>query len=345
MNREKQNASKLHLFKSLLWRGPCILGAVSLCFLSIFFYNIVLWKKEGSLWAQNAKKNPNPIEKQAKKEPVALKSPLKELDKSISYPNGLYSGTFTIRFQESKKEKQKYNFRLYLKDKKRLYYFFDQSFRLVYKLLYYQYPNSELMILAWDPLREILRKKERKARFHRVLKSGFNYWDFSLQPYSSYYEILNKIPKEDFQKKDSEENTRQISKKEGFYSRDKKLKLSKKKEFPEDIALDSKDLVTYILKAKLLSPYLKVKAGLKKERIGRLDFYSPPGILKKSLYPSYASPLYDETQKKELYLKRIPTMIRSLDFERETLSSIKIEKYNSRAPLKAGLFNPRFIKN
>ena len=281
----------------------------------------------------------------------AEKSPLKELDQSIAYPDGLYSGTLRIRFQGARKENQKYSFRLYIKEKKRLYYFFDNASRLVYKLLYFQYPQSDLMVLAWDPLRELLHRKEREARFYRVLQSGFSYWDLSMLPYSSFYRLVAKSRPKEFEKEALGLEKEEKLQKESFYAQSKNLPRQEKfrgeEKFPEDLDPSSQALVSYILKANVLSPYVKMKARIQKKqkRIARLDFYTPPSLLKKSLYPSYIRPIYDQSQKKESSLNKAATSFYSLDFERKTLSILELKSYNPRAALKAGLFDPRFIRN
>ena len=309
--------------------------------------------REGAIWAQNAQRET--IQKEKKKqgkgkisisrEEKALieKSPLRELDESVAYPRGLYTGTLRVRFQEGRKERYKYKFHLYSKAKNRLYYFFDASSRLVYKVLYFQYPESRLMILTWDPLRRILQRKEREARFHRVLQSGLSYWDLSFLAYSSYYRVLSKTQPEAFQNNTSRQNKRGSF----FLKQDKKQSLPVQENFPEDIIQYPKNLLSYILKPNVLSPYTKVKAAIQKEkkRAARLDFYTPPGLLRKSLYFSYSNPFYDEAKKKEIHFRNIPSAIHSLDFERETLSSMEIKSYESRASLKAGIFDPRFIKD
>ena len=302
--------------------------------------------KEAPQTKKNAKKKETEKKQVSSKQSDAEKSPLKELDQSIAYPNGLYSGTLSIRFQGAKKESQKYSFRLYLKEKNRLYYFYDNSSRLVYKLLYFQYPQSKLMILGWDPLRELLHRKERMARFQRVLQSAFNYWDLALLPYSPFYRFFKNVKKvqpEEF--KDS--YARQARQEDSFFARGENKNLPTQEKFPENLSPSPENIVGYMLKANILSPYIRVQAYVQKDKkqVARIDFYAPPGLLKKSLYPSYSNPVYHHAQKKEINLSKVASGFRLLDFDRETLSSLEIKSYDPRASLKPGLFDPRFIKN
>ena len=336
-------------------KSACNSALLSYSFLlSVFFYGIFL----KGVHAQNTQEL-NPRQAQPKKETQKKagkisskgsdteRSLLKELDQGLAYPNGLYSGVLSVRFQGARKPSKKYSFRLYLKNKKRLYYFFDHSSpssRLVYKLLYFQYPQSEfILILAWDPLREILHRKEKEGRFQRVLQSGLSYWDLALLPYSSFYRLVAKTQVEGFQDKDLQELPSYKQAQNKSFPRRERAR----EKFPEDLTPTPQSMMGYILKVNVLSPYIRVKARIQKEKkqVARLDFYTLPGLLKKSLYPSYSSPVYDHAQKKEISLNKAATGFRSLDFERKTLSFLEIKSYDSRAPLKPGLFDPRFIKN
>ena len=264
------------------------------------------------------------------------------IDRGLAYPDGLYKGTLELGRGKINTMKR-YSFRLYLKDNNRLYYFMDASEKIVYKLLYYQKDQAnpkyqaELVILAWDPLRNTLHRKKDMSRHQRVFGGSLEYLDLALFPYSFSYVLADKKNKAELSGEAKKNDPSLLL---GNSSAKKRVNVE---QFPENIFTDlDKGVTVHILKPKQVSPYAELRARLKKEKLLSLDFYTPPKLLSRSLYLSDTKSIFNEELKKEESLGLI-TSFRLVDFQRDIFSFLELKSYDPRPIMKQSLFHPRFL--
>ena len=265
-----------------------------------------------------------------------IRSELEKFDTFTQYKDALYKGSLDVRFQSNASislsnqniKGNTYTFDLYIKNKSRLYYFYNQNKKMIYKLLY---TNNK--IYTWDPKRRKLYRKTKVNMFETILDSGLNFLDLALIPYSQRFQIDNSLKLR--QKKVIQK---------GFHAKEKENETER---FPEDLYnFSKKDLQTIYVNFKLKSPYKRIhlKLDKKKKRPLRLDYFNYKSLLQRTIYPSYRSSIYDEAKKKLLKITPV-LLLRVQDYPKESISTFRIKSYNSSFNPKKSLFDPRYIEN
>ncbi len=303
---------KIHLIPLLLFTFLCIIGS----------------KK--SIYPQNTSTKGVAINVQNKQKRDPQQFLLSKLDNGMNYPNGLYTGKISIQFRNGKKDKH-YMFKLYIKERNRLYYFTNNTGDLILKLLYYTNPKIEMLIKSWDPLRRKSTRTSKENCFKPVLQTGFSYWDLALFSYDKIYH--------------SESPLNNVKSKSLIYNREKgKNTLS----FPDNLLeYTQKGFITLSLRPKFGSSFflnIKMRIHEKKMETVHMDFYSYPSLLRKSVYLLKDKSIYNHNQKKNGKVP-FPTKMNSLDFMKETLSRFQLETYEPRAKIKLSLFSSYFFQN
>ena len=268
------------------------------------------------------------------------------------YPDGVYSGGLTFvkrKFTQREDAKKPYDkppplrhkkwrLRLYIQGQQRLYYFLDGEKQLVYKLLYYHPKPGQLGVLAWDPKRDIIHAPRKNKLYQRVLQTGFHYTDLALQPYKEVY--MNQKPPQNKNQNDS------VLKRDGFTA-----KANANQEISKSLPLNLLPLLPLNIQAhtfqpRLLGRYDKVIMQIESPQnttLHSIDFFAYPQLLKRSLFFTKDHQIYNyATQKKEKIVAH--TSFKALDFERDTISLLEFDEYDSRKKIKPALFNPRFIR-